>query len=230
MSWFRKYVVSNTSQQPNPCSRANRFLPNLSKYNKTQTSEHPCTARQRPASPAACSSSLRWDTSAEPSECRTSQYRSTVRPEPSHGRRQNQRPDCHHRSRPRAGHPRSQSFVLRREHRCELRVRGRPALPKGIPANLANDLMGGGAPVQNQNAGNPAPQYGNPNANPGNQENDLDDPLGEGGPAMAELQDLIQNPAFEQLRVQARSNPQIIPRIMDHLRDTKPNLHAVRLF
>ena len=44
---------------------------------------------------------------------------------------------------------------------------------------------------------------------------------------MAELQQLVSNPAFQQLRAQARANPQIIPTILEHLRTSSPNVHQI---
>lgn len=45
--------------------------------------------------------------------------------------------------------------------------------------------------------------------------------------AMAELHQLVSNPAFQQLRAQARANPQIIPTILEHLRTSSPNVHQI---
>ena len=59
---------------------------------------------------------------------------------------------------------------------------------------------------------------------------------GEGGNAldvddatMAELEQLIANPAFQQLRAQVRQNPQILGAILQYLQQSNPRLYNVNI-
>ena len=81
--------------------------------------------------------------------------------------------------------------------------------------------MGGMPPSQpnpsaNTNPNQPAPNFTGEDAESNYQ---IDENT------MAEIEALVQNPAFIQLRAQARQNPQIIPQIFNLLQTVNPNLH-----
>lgn len=80
---------------------------------------------------------------------------------------------------------------------------------EGIPANAGQQPQGG--PQDDLEDPNAAELANNPEAQA----------------AMAELQQLVSNPAFQQLRAQARANPQIIPTILEHLRQASPNVYQI---
>jgi UV excision repair protein RAD23 len=90
---------------------------------------------------------------------------------------------------------------------------------EGIPAHAQ---LGGGAPAPHGGAGIQPPQGFEGDEEGGE---DINNP--EAQQALAELQQLVANPAFQQLRAQARANPQIIPTIMEHLRQSSPNIHTL---
>lgn len=86
---------------------------------------------------------------------------------------------------------------------------------EGIPQ--ANNGFGGGAPIQ---------QYGDQGVpDDGDDYQGADNP--EANQGILELQQLMSNPAFQQIRAQARANPQLIPQILEYLRVNNPNLHQL---
>ena len=94
-------------------------------------------------------------------------------------------------------------------------------LQQQIDAHQGMGGMGGGGgmpPSQPNPTGNPNPA---PNLTEGDPESNYQ--IDEN--TMAEIEALIQNPAFIQLRAQARQNPQIIPQIFNLLQTVNPNLH-----
>lgn len=85
---------------------------------------------------------------------------------------------------------------------------------EGIPAQPGHpqDIPQGNG---GQAGGNGGEDYGDLEASPEEQQ------------GLAELQALVSNPAFHQLRMQARANPQIIPTILEHLRQSSPNIYQM---
>lgn len=92
---------------------------------------------------------------------------------------------------------------------------------EGLPANPAPGAGAGagfgGAPAP-ANPGYPPAGYGDEELG----EEPLD-PNQEA--AIQEFQQMMSNPAFRQIQAQARANPQILPRILEYLRDNSPNVY-----
>lgn len=91
---------------------------------------------------------------------------------------------------------------------------------EGIPANAGPAGGLGNAPAP----ANPGPAFGGfPEAEDGGDEPvDINQEA-----AIQELQQIMSNPAFQQIRAQARQNPQILPRILEYFRENSPNVYQL---